>query len=660
MATFKRVDFDPFAEGDSFETPVEGDPFQQQDLGAAQEVTGGQFGAGGYPTSADQSEAIKGLVRQSTGVDKEKGVDDFAFRAGWSRTDTDPERAAYLNEEVGTGLWSIDKSGTYIIEPAGLQKLGIVSEFARPIDEAGFTVEDLADFAGDAPAILGSIGGSITATGMGLPAGLLISGAGAAAGKAVDEAIEYFQGKNLQTGAEVAQDIGVAALEGAGGEAVFRGASAIGRKVLAPFAASSTPERLALAKEASDLGVVITPSQINNNALLARFRGLMDSVLGNDIAITNAKAFDKEIVRLGAIGGDRSGTGKALAKNVISARQSLRDWASSAYAKIDELTGGKPFVPTRMYKVEIKNQMDTLIDETGNVIPRFAEEHAALAKSLEIPDFVTVNQMQKFSDSIDVASNPLTGTLDDHTAGLYRKALDASYDDAANFEGNDIAKAVLASTRTEYGIRITQFDDALLAKIVKDPKEALTLDPEKVTEVIFRPKQPDAVRRVMKFADKSTKLKLQGLAMDKLMESYKRAGDDPFEMVYDGKRLKNILTNFGDETLKEMFGKENAAALHKLADVTRLAGVGSSSGLVAANIALHPARNLGILLKLNVLNSLMRKPSWVRWMTIGMKLPKTRAGAAALTRATAFTAAIAENERAEYELRLDRSQGGNE
>ncbi|NOR58790.1 MAG: hypothetical protein GQ474_09740, partial [Sulfurimonas sp.] len=346
MANLTPVDFDPFNL-----TPVEGDPFNQtQALATASPATGGNLGAGGLPQPINQSQAVKGLIKQTTGVDKEKGVDDAIFRAGWSRTDTDAEKALYLNERVGKGNWSIDKAGDYIVDPVGLQKIGITDEFARPVDEAGFALQDLADFAGDAPAIAGAIGGSLMGTGLGATQGVLLAGAGAALGKAVDETVEYFEGKNLQTAEEVGTDIAIAGAEGLVGEGVFRGAAGIGRKLLAPNAKNMTPEMIELAKQANELGVKVTPAQVSGNSLVARFQGLADQVLGSDVAAQNAAAFEKTLAKLGAGRGNRGEAVEALIKNIEGARQSLREWSKAAFGAVDDATGGKPFIPTRRYK----------------------------------------------------------------------------------------------------------------------------------------------------------------------------------------------------------------------------------------------------------------------------------------------------------------------
>ena len=99
---------------------------------------------------------------------------------------------------------------------------------------------------------------------------------------------------------------------------------------------------------------------------------------------------------------------------------------------------------------------------TGEVIPAFAKDFEAMSKIADLPEFVTVGQMQKVSNGIDMASDSLTRTIDDATAASFMKGVNASYDDAANFQGHDVAKKLLGEVRTQYAKGIQTFDDAVI------------------------------------------------------------------------------------------------------------------------------------------------------------------------------------------------------
>ncbi|NOR58415.1 MAG: hypothetical protein GQ474_07830, partial [Sulfurimonas sp.] len=281
------------------------------------------------------------------------------------------------------------------------------------------------------------------------------------------------------------------------------------------------------------------------------------------------------------------------------------------------------------------------------VIPQFQKEFNELSKMMALPDQVTTGQMQRISAGIDVAKNPLNPTINDRTAAIFARAVDASYDDVANVQGHEVAKEYLTFARSEYAKRISQFDDKLLQNLTRDPSKITTLEPDKVIDLIMKPNSPALAARAMKFADDSTKLKLKRAAVDKILESYKKEGREPFELLYDGVGLKRMINKFGEKTLNQVIGKDSVQSLQKLADVTKLAGIGTQSGgIVAANVALHPMANLGVIAKLNVMNHFLRTPTAMKWLTIGVDAPKTRAGAAALTRLTAHVTALAESERA--------------
>ncbi len=78
-----------------------------------------------------------------------------------------------------------------------------------------------------------------------------------------------------------------------------------------------------------------------------------------------------------------------------------------------------------------------------------------------------------------------------------------------------------------------------------------------------------------------------------------------------------------------------------------------TGGLVAASIALHPLKNLAKLTKFRIMGKFLRTPFAVRWFTEGLRAPKTRSGAAAITRLTVFIKALAE------EHTSDPVAGGN-
>ena len=163
--------------------------------------------------------------------DYETGVRGKGIRAKLARADNFEERENVAINLFGSDGFTYNSSGQMALTPAGLQKLGLESDFVtlgdgsklpvnRVIDENsfGFTQGDLADFAGmtgplvgaltfltPQAKILGGIAKSIKFFNGGPRlARVLAAGSGSAVGKAAEEAFESIQGLQEQEAGEIA------------------------------------------------------------------------------------------------------------------------------------------------------------------------------------------------------------------------------------------------------------------------------------------------------------------------------------------------------------------------------------------------------------------------------------------------------------------------
>jgi len=148
------------------------------------------------------------LNRRQVGVDYFTGVEDTGFRADFSKMDTEPERAHFLDKKVGKENWGRDQYGSYVVSPQAMEKLGLEHRgYPVALDEHRFTVQDIADYRGDAPTIAGAVTAGILTGGMGFVPAVALTALGAAGGKGIGEAVEALQGENIPTGLEVGKDI---------------------------------------------------------------------------------------------------------------------------------------------------------------------------------------------------------------------------------------------------------------------------------------------------------------------------------------------------------------------------------------------------------------------------------------------------------------------
>ena len=153
------------------------------------------------------------------------------LRAKLSFMETDEERQNFLRQRVGEDGFTKDAKGNLALTEAGQ-----IAEGMEPIgknliiDERGASLRDVADVAGLAPEVLGSVIGGVLGA-PGLVTGALGAGAGAAAGQAVEEGIEGLLGLQKQTAGEVGVDLAKEAALGAtfdlAGNLIFKAGKAV-------------------------------------------------------------------------------------------------------------------------------------------------------------------------------------------------------------------------------------------------------------------------------------------------------------------------------------------------------------------------------------------------------------------------------------------------
>jgi hypothetical protein len=172
---------------------------------------------------------------KTSGIDWEKGMPHL-FRGGLARADTLEEREKYLTDAVGKDGW-YRQGEEFVVKKDKLGNFNMQSDRDIGIDPEGLDwgdVNPLGDAAGVALPIASTVATGLRATGLGTVPAMALMGLAGAGGKAIDESIEYVRGKNLQTGGQVAGDIGKEAAFAAGGEGIFRVASAGVRYAMGP------------------------------------------------------------------------------------------------------------------------------------------------------------------------------------------------------------------------------------------------------------------------------------------------------------------------------------------------------------------------------------------------------------------------------------------
>lgn len=600
------------------------------------------------------------LRREDPGFDY-TGVKNMKLRSILSAMDTDEERANALNKLTGPEGWTVDRYNNMALTPAGMDRLGLEHK-GKPvtIEESDITLNDIGDLSGDFPAMLGAMGASMMTTGVGTVPGAAMVALGTGLGSLSGELAEEALGYNLQPAGEVATKVGTDALAGAAGETIYRKALApLGRKILAPEAKRVTEEGKRLMNDALKMKVRPNVTQITKAPILGRAQSMMNRIFGDPIAAQNSVALKKEMLRLAHATGPKASNihvGEAIKHDIGRARQALGRWSRQMYDKVDELSGGKPIIPTARLKQQASDILESLPKTTtasGEKVPTMMSPETInqLKSIMGLDDKVTTGQMQTIRNALynAIEDNTMVPGVSSHYARMLSKAATKSFDDAAA-SGSDAAQ-LLKAVNSRYAKEISKYDQAIVQRIMKDPKYAGAIPPEKITEILFKRGESSNLNKVMNLLPDKTKTLLKRRAMDDLLENLTKRTDDPLVDVFDGKGFLNTLDKYGKDTLEAMFGKAKTEELYRFGEVTQLATqkMAMSGGLVAANIALHPWQNIGRLVKLNLLSRFLNTDTGLKWLTTGLEVPKTRAASEVMTKLMTQLTVLADQE-----MKLDK------
>ena len=182
-------------------------------------------------------------LSKTRGVDWEVGMPHL-FRGGLSRSGNIEEQEDFLNRAVGNDGWYRIED-EYVVKKDRAKQYGVKTDRDVGIDPAGFDMADISpvgDLAGIAMPMVASFAGALRATPYSAMAGMALTGAYAAAGKLIDEAVQYapvgkgglLSTRQLQGPGEIAKDVAGEAMFAGSAEGVVRGLGAAARYVLSP------------------------------------------------------------------------------------------------------------------------------------------------------------------------------------------------------------------------------------------------------------------------------------------------------------------------------------------------------------------------------------------------------------------------------------------
>lgn len=593
------------------------------------------------------------LLQRQPGIDYSRGVTDFGLRAGLSFMEGEQEKTSFLDQKFGIGNWDKDKFGAYYAKPEGLKKLGIESKVPISLDEQSITRYDLVDVLGDVPAILGATGAGIAATGMGAPAGMALTALGAAGGEAYKELGKNILGYRGRPATEIAKDIGGEAGAAAAGEGVFRLARPVGKFFLGPQQKRMTPEREALSETATKLGFKVRPGQVTDAPLLSRWEGMVKKLFGDLDREPNLKVAQKVMDDLLDTLGQPKGAvqvGTNVRLDIIAARRAFGNEMKKLYTRVDELAGKRQIVPMASVKKTLKEYIDNLpVNQEGERIFPTPELERFVKKYENLADFQTVSATQEMRTAFrEAAETPnLVPGVSERQAGLLKKAADEAFDQLKNStEINQQVRNALSVADDAYRKGIADFDNPVIASLTRDASFSGAVDPDQVVKYIVKPEHSVRLSRVKKLVTPETWAGVQRSHGEDLMKTMTIKTDDPFKTLLSGQNFERTLDSYGRDTLEVLYGKQWVDDAYNFARSVKLVGKtqAMSGGIVAAGIALHPIRNLPKLAYQRALVAFMQQPGTLKWLTVGIRAPKTRAGIDAFARLNTMALALARDE----------------
>jgi hypothetical protein len=245
------------------------------------------------------------------------------------------------------------------------------------------------------------------------------------------------------------------------------------------------------------------------------------------------------------------------------------------------------------------------------------------------------NNLSSLGSTAKILFKKELNEIDDVVQTLRRSNANLSDDTATALEGKplfDSLKELKQATKAKADLEKNDLINSL---------QRSGGDPEKIAQVVF--KTPESINVAKTNLTPQTFGAVQDAAMGKLLKDIGAAVDDvgrprltpDFEDAFKsgalGTKLKNVLTNYGDDTINAMFGKGTAKTLNTLADdmvkVSNAATVGKG-GLAAPTIALSltlfglvtaPLATIPTALGFAFMSKMLRNPTVLKIMMASRK-----------------------------------------
>lgn len=627
-------------------------------------------------TPGMMKQAWNSLMRIDDDVSTEP-FDEYAFRADYSRMDTDEERKAFLNKRLGAGGAARDKYGAVIITPKGQKALGR-TPLDKPmyLDEPETTLGDFADMRGDAPAAAAATGAGILTSGMGfLPAVGYAALAGGAA-KAIDETGDYLRGDNLQSLTDVAVDIGTDSLLSGVGEGIGRGVYRMGKFALEPNRYKMRPGAEDTLRELNSYRYVKPDGQeekldiqppaasMVEAPLLSAFTRMSEYIFGD-------KQRQEQIEKLARFGRTSLNTvsaripdqklGEQIVKEWSSERQAVRNEAKKLYQFMDSAAGAIEGFDTSAIRAVAndlirrlpKAKRDVEEDKFTSLADEvFGKKDFSITPDKPPPPPKPVIGKKELEQLTTLAN---IGDSSAQQIQLLRTLIDNSADEGFLTSIGSAERAKLRDAATkileefpgvkeadeQYKKLMAPFNKKLVNQMGKRNEQEVAPEQfvEKVTRGNIRGSEWDQVTARL---SPNTVRQLQRTALDKLVSNAIEIDEVTKIPVIKAGKLSEAIKDIEPGLVGKVYPKETVKQLDVLArGVALVQGKNErkSGMLKAAAMALAPLEYLPEMARIKVMKAAMETPTGLGWLTIGLTQPTTRKGKIAIAKLRAFSIA---------------------
>ena len=397
---------------------------------------------GRAPTSDFQARreiAAEAEAEEEFPITHEGEVRDASFQFWFGRADTDSDREKRLTSEFGEESWKKLGYNDYAlildnISPTQKQELGLPDSGTIRVNEPGFSRYDLAAFTGAEGAPLGmALGVGMMFSGVGLLPGMALMAAAGAAGKGIDEFLveDYMEGLQTQSDDEVYGDMLVTGVSYGVGEALGRGAFALGRRLYRGKGPVADPARVtALTEEIAKrrLGTDVLPENFKPS------RG--DRSLAARIGREEAKTALREAVEEGAAPTIETTTQKAITGRLQSIYEGIFPNRTAAEKnltymndKIKKFAGGE--ITEAEFKASLDEQASAISALISNTMKtadvdaaeEIAQQHLRQVVQKELDLIVDLYRPNKgLSTNLQQSINSAARMFELNSSELYKKS----------------------------------------------------------------------------------------------------------------------------------------------------------------------------------------------------------------------------------------------